>query len=68
MDVTDHFAGERNSCKELMLEYCSTNSMVADCFTNALPPGKLSLFCAGWYCARVGTAFLSPTTLLAVIP
>ena len=47
IDVIHHFARERVSRKEVMFEYCSTDAMIADCFTKALPPGKFRWCCAG---------------------
>ena len=47
IDVIHHFARERVSCKEVMFEYCSTDAMIADSFTKALPFGKFRWCCAG---------------------
>ena len=47
IDVIHHFARERVSRKEVMFEYCSTDAMIADSFTKALPIGKFRWCCAG---------------------
>ena len=47
IDVLHHFARDRVMRKEVSFEYCSTESMVADCFTKPLPIGKLKFCCEG---------------------
>ena len=46
IDVIHHFARERVFPQEVVFEYCSTSSMVADCFIKVLLPGKFGLCCA----------------------
>ena len=45
IDVIHHFARERIQRKEVNFEYCSTDLMVADCMTKALPKGKFEFCC-----------------------
>ncbi len=42
IDVIHHFAREKVSCKEVCFAYCSTDEMVADCFTKPVPVSKLA--------------------------
>ena len=44
--VIHHFVRETVS-EGVVLQYSSTSSMVADCFTKALPLGKSGMCCAG---------------------
>ena len=43
IDVIHHFAGERVSGKEVSFENCSTDDMVADCFTKPMNKFKFCL-------------------------
>ena len=47
IDVLHHFARDRVMRKEVSFEYCSTESMVAHCFTKPLPIRKYRFCCAG---------------------
>ena len=47
IDIIYHFARERVYRKEVIFEYISTEYMVADCLTNALPVGKSSFCISG---------------------
>ena len=51
VDITHYFAWEKVSRKEVCFEYCSTDEMVADCFTKPLPEIKFRLCLSGM---RVG--------------
>lgn len=55
IDIMRHFARERVSRKEVCFEYISTEFMVADCFTKALPVRKFKFCCSGM--GVVDTAF-----------
>ena len=43
IDVQHHFVRERVQRKEVKLEYCDTNSMIADCMTKPVPYHKLDI-------------------------
>ena len=43
IDVQHHFVRERVQRKEVKLEYCDTNSMIADCLTKPVPFNKLDI-------------------------
>jgi hypothetical protein len=45
IDVLYHFARERVTRGEVKFQYCSTERMVADCFTKAVPEHKLVFCC-----------------------
>ena len=47
IDVSHQFARERVSRKEVCFASCSTDEMVADCFTKPLPVSKFRLCCSG---------------------
>ena len=47
IDVLHHCARDMVMRKEISFQYCSTESMVADCFTKTLPIRKLRFCCAG---------------------
>ena len=41
IDVMHHFVRDRVNRKEVKFDYCNTESMLADCFTKAVPAPKL---------------------------
>jgi hypothetical protein len=47
IDVLHHFARERLARKEVLIEYCPTDRMLADCFTKALSAQKFDFCCTG---------------------
>ena len=47
IDIIHHFARERVLRKEVAFHYCSTDQMLADVLTKALPVAKHQLCCRG---------------------
>ena len=47
IDVAYHFARERVARGEINFEYISTDKMIADMLTKAVPPAKHDFCCKG---------------------
>lgn len=45
IDIAHHFVRERVARGEVVFEYCSTESMAADCLTKPVPAPKLAVCC-----------------------